>query len=127
MSSEEINKKLKQITIEDYIWIIYLGIIILSWYSNSLERKYYIYNDLVSKSEYRKTLILIFSILIVVYLYFLKNSVDDLNNLKKTDSNKKKELVTLSFIASLMISISGFIFLYIALSDDNLSVELAFN
>ena len=40
---------------------------------------------------------------------------------------KKKELITLSFIASLLIAISGFIFLYIAINDEDINVELAFN
>ncbi|MBQ3436093.1 MAG: hypothetical protein IJH13_03670 [Bacilli bacterium] len=127
MGSTEIEEKLKQITIEDYIWIVYLIIIFLSWYSNSLERRYYIYNDEISKEKYRKILIFIFSILVIVYIYFLKSSINDLNNLKENDSNKKKELITLSFIASLLIAISGLIFLYIALSDNDLNVELAFN
>lgn len=127
MESTETEEKLKQITIEDYIWIVYLIIIFLSWYSNSLERKYYIYNDEISKEKYRKILIFIFSILVIVYIYFLKSSINDLNNLKENDSNKKKELITLSFIASLLIAVSGFIFLYIALSDNDLNVELAFN
>ena len=72
-------------------------------------------------------MIIIFSILIVVYVYFLKNSVEDLNNLEPTDSLKKKRLVTLSFFASLFIAVSGFIFLYIAIVDEELNVELAFN
>ena len=124
---DEINNKLKEIKIEDFIWIIYIGIIILSFYSNSLEKKYFLYNDLLSKEKYRKILIFIFSILIVVYLYFLKDSYDSLNDLKLNDSDKKKNLTYLSFIGSLLIAISGFIFLYIALNDEDLDVELAFN
>lgn len=127
MNNNEINNRLKQIEIEDYIWIIYIGIIILSFYSNNLEADYYINNNLESKEKYRRSLILIFLILIVVYLYFLKGSITDIKNLKPWDSDKKKELVTLSFIASLLIVISGFIFLYIALNDEDLNVELAFN
>jgi len=127
MSYKEINNKLKQIKIEDYIWIIYIGIIILSFYSNSLEADYYINSNLESKEKYRNTIILIFTVLIFVYIYFLKSSIDDINNLKPWDSYEKKKLVTLSFIASLLIAVSGFIFLYIALRDDNLDVELAFN
>ena len=127
MNNNELNEKLKELKIEDIIWIIYIGIIILSWYSNSLERKYYIFNDLNSKTQYRKIIILIFSILVVVYLYFLKGSIDDIKSLKPTDSDKKKNLIYLSFIASLLIAISGFIFLYIALKDEDLNVELAFN
>lgn len=125
--NDELINKLEQLKIEDYIWVIYIGLIIMSWYSNNLERKYYIYNDQVSKEKYRKILITIFTIAILVYLYFLKDSYDDLINLKQTDTDEKKTLVFLSFIGSLLITISGFIFLYIAIRDEELNVELAFN
>ena len=127
MSDVDIKDRLKDIKIEEFIWFIYIGIIILSFYSNSLEKKYYLFNDVVSKEKYRNTLILIFSILLIVYLYFLKDAYDEFKSLKQTDSSKRKELVTLSFIGSLLIALSGFIFLYVAFSDKNIDVELAFN
>ena len=127
MNKEELKNKLQQLNNEDFIWIVYIGIIILSFYSNSLERKYYVSNDITSKEQYRKIIIIIFSILIIVYLYFLKDALEDIKKLRKTDSEQKKRLVTLSFIASLLITISGFIFLYIAIVDVDLNVELAFN
>ena len=127
MNYNELNDKLKQLDIEDFIWVIYIGIIIMSWYSNSLERKYYIYNDAVSKEKYRKIITFIFLILIVGYVYFLKSSIDDIKKLKSNDSLRKKNLVYLSFVGSLLIFISGVIFLYISIVDDDLSVELAFN
>ena len=127
MDNAELRKKLNQLTTEDIIWIIYIGIIVLSWYSNSLERKYFIYKDNVCKEKYRNIIIIIFIILIFVYTYFLKDSFGDLMNLKESDSNKKKKLVLLSFIASLFIMVSGVIYLYIALEDEDLNVELAFN
>ena len=127
MNYEELNNKLKQLRIEDFIWIIYIGIIFLSWYSNGLERKFFIYNDEISKTKYRNIMILIFSILTVVYLYFLKDSYKDLINLKETDTEEKKKLIFLSFVSSLLIAISGIIFLYISIKDEDLNVELAFN
>lgn len=127
MKYHKLNEKLKELKTEEFIWIIYIGIIALSFYSNKLERKYFIYNDNESKEKYRKTMILIFSILIVVYLYFFKDSYDDLKSLRPYDSQEKKNLVTLSFIGSLLIAVSGFIFLYIAFKDQNIDVELAFN
>ena len=108
---DDINEKLKEIKIEEFIWIIYIGIIILSFYSNNLEKKYFLFNDLIAKKKYRKTLIFIFSILTIVYLYFLKDSYDSLKELKQTDNNKKKKLTYLSFVGSLLIAISGFLFL----------------
>lgn len=127
MNSDELDKKLKQLKTEDFIWLIYIGIIIMSWYSNNLKRKYFIYNDLQSKEKYRKMMILIFSILIIVYLYFLKDSYNDLQNINPYDTNKKKNLTFMSFLGSLFIVISGFIFLYIAIMDEEIDVELAFN
>ena len=127
MNYEEINEKLKILNTEDYIWLIYIGIIFMSWYSNSLERKYFTENDIESKTKYQKIMVLIFTILIVIYLYFLKESINDIKNLKPWDTPKKKNLVYLSFQGSLLIAISGFIFLYISIVDENLDIELAFN
>ena len=127
MSKEELENKLKQLDIEDFIWVIYIGIIIMSWYSNSLERDFFVNNNETSKIKYRNIIIIIFSILVAVYIYFFKDSLDDVKNLKPTDSNKKKNLISISFIASTLILISGLMFLYIAIEDEDLNVELAFN
>jgi len=127
MNYEDINDRLRELNTEDFIWIIYIGIIIMSWYSNSLERKYFLYNDLISREKYRKIIIIIFAILIVVYIYFLKDSIESIKKLKESDSNKTKYLTYLSFLGSLLIAISGFIFLYIAILDEDVDVELAFN
>jgi len=124
MNYNSLDKKLEQLKIEDFIWLIYIIIIFISWYSNNLERKYFIYNDLEAREKYRKIMILIFSILIVVYFYFLKDSYEDLKSCKSYDI---KNLNYLSFIGSLFIFISGIIFLYIAIKDKDLNVELAFN
>ena len=49
--------RLKDVKIENYIWIIYIGIIVLSWYANSKEKKYILYNDLKSGKEYQNLLV----------------------------------------------------------------------
>ena len=127
MSYEKLNNKLKQLKIEDFIWIIYIGIIFLSWYANNLERKYFIYNDNNSKKKYREIMIIIFIILVIVYFYFFKSSYDDIKNIDFNNMDEKDRLLYLSFIGSLLILISGLIFLYIAYKDENINVELAFN
>lgn len=127
MSYEDRLDKLKDIKTENYIWLIYIGIIILSFYANSKEKEYILYNDFKSKKEYQNLLIIIFSILLVIYYYFAKDSYDDLINLDEYYSDKKKFLTFLSFIGSALILISGIIFLGIAIVDDNIDVEIAFN
>jgi uncharacterized membrane protein len=127
MSYEDRLDKLKDIKTENYIWLIYIGIIILSFYANSKEKEYILYNDFKSKKEYQNLLITIFSILLVIYYYFAKDSYDDLINLDENETDKKKFLTLLSFIGSALILISGIIFLGIAIVDDNIDVEIAFN
>ena len=127
LKDDEIKNRLEELKIEDFIWIIYIGIIFLSWFSNHLERKYFLNNDLEARDKYRSIITLIFSVLTIVYIYFLKESYEDLKNLKETDTQERKILIFLSFLASLFIFLSGIIYLYIALKDENLEVELAFN
>lgn len=127
MDSFNLEEKLRQINTEDFIWVIYLFIIFLSHYSNNLERKYFIFQNSEDKTKYRQVLVTIFFILLIVYIYFLKDSFNDLKKLKESDSPKKKKLTILSFMGSLLIAISGAIFLFIAIEDEELAVELAFN
>ena len=127
MDSTAINDKLKQLQIEDFIWFLYLGIIVLSFYSNHLERDYYLYQNKISEKKYQKIMIFIFSILCIVYFYFFIDSKKSVSQLKPWDSQKKKELNWLSLLASTLICISGILFLYIATENNDLDVELAFN
>ena len=127
MNSDDVKEKLKQLKIEDFIWIIYIGIIFMSWYSNYFVRKYFLYNDIESKEKYRKIIIGIFIILVIIYIYFCKDSYDDLKKLKPYDDEEKKNLTLLSFVASLLVVISGVIYLFIAIKDEDVNVEIAFN
>ena len=119
--------RLNDIKIENFIWIIYIGIIFLSWYANSKEKNFLINQDEKSRKEYQNLLILIFTILVIIYYYFAKSSYDDIKKLKLNDTNKKKLLTYMSFLGSFLVLISGIIFLTIAINDENLDVEIAFN
>jgi len=127
MNEQDKKDKIKQIDIENVIWLIYLGIIFLSWYSNYYEKKYYLTNDLESKKIYKDILTFVFFVLLIVYVYFTESSYKDFKKLKPTDTKEKQKFTTLSFIASSLVLISGIIFLYISIEDKNLDVELAFN
>ena len=120
-----INKRLEQIQVENYIWIIYLIIIGLSFYGNYLENNYFIYNDVDSKEKYQKINAIIFSVLIIIYAYFEKEAIGSFK--EKSKSKKKQHYDRLILFASSAILISGFIFLYIILDDTDLEEEIAFN
>jgi len=124
--NNNISKRLKQINIENNIWLIYIIIIGLSFYSNKLEKDYFINHNINSKETYREINTIIFIVLIFVYSYFEKDAIESFfNNINKT--SKQKQYDTLILIASTAILISGFIFLYIILDDKNLDSEIAFN
>lgn len=119
--------RLKDIKIENYIWIIYIGIIVLSWYANSKEKDFIINKNENSKKEYQALMILIFTILLFIYYYFTIDSYDGVKELTPLDSKKKIILRYASFVGSFLILISGIIFLIIAILDDNIDTEIAFN
>ena len=125
MSEKE--ERLKDIKTENLIWVIYIGIIILSWYANSKEKHFVLYNDEKSKKEYQNLMILIFSVLVIAYYYFAKDSLKDYQKLTPFDSKKKKNLTTASLIASIFILVSGLILLGIAITDEDIDIEIAFN
>ena len=77
--------RLEDIKIENFVWIIYIGIIILSWYANSKETKFILYNDEKAKKEYQNLMILIFTILVIIYSYFTTDSYDDLMNINESE------------------------------------------
>lgn len=124
--NEDLNR-LKDIKVENYIWIIYIGIIVLSWYANSKEKDFIINKNENSKKEYQALMILIFTILLFIYYYFTIDSYDGVKELTPLDSKKKIILRYASFVGSFLILISGIIFLIIAILDDNIDTEIAFN
>lgn len=124
MNKEELLNKLK---IEDFIWIIYLVIIGLSFYSNKIERDFIINENIDSKEKYRILNIIIFSIAVLIYLYFTYDGYEGIKDLNINDSTKKKELTYLEFIGSVLALLSGLIFLYCVYSDKNIETEISFS
>ena len=123
----DVERRLKQIKIENIVWIIYFFLIGLCLYANVYEKKYFCFNDLIAKEKYRKITITIFVIAVLIYSYFLVDNYVDFKNLKPCDTQKKKRLSELSLLASGLILISGLVFLYIAIVDEELDIEVAFN
>lgn len=119
--------RLRDIKMENYIWIIYIVIIILSYYGNYKEKMYILYQDNKDKEEYRRILIFIFSILVIVYYYFTKESYSDYKEMENSSDERKKRLTFISFLGSLFVLISGILFLSIAILDENIDVEIAFS
>ena len=123
--NNNISKRLEQINNENKIWILYLFIIGFSFYANTKEKDYFLTNNQNSKETYRKINTIIFITLILVYSYFEQDALSSYQNKNKT--KKQQQYDTLSLIATTAVLISGIIFLYIIIDDNNLDSEIAFN
>ena len=123
---KELVDRLKKLEIEEVIWLILIIIIVLSFIANNFEREYLIYQKEKSKKEYRYLLMIIFGIALCTYLYYFFDSIKDLSNINSYREEKKK-YIYLSFLSSLLIVIAGIILLYIAIMDEEIETELAFN
>lgn len=117
-------ERIKETKIEDFIFIIYYIIITLSIYANHVERDYLETKNQNSREKYRTLLFIIFGIATLIYLYYTIASVNDL---KVPQDEETKKLNTLSLVASTLVLISGFIYLYIIYQDKDINIEIAFN
>lgn len=120
------KKRLDDIKVENFIWIIYLILIALSFYGNKLEKSYFLTGNNQDKETYRKIIILIFSIALIIYFYFFIDSLNSYQELTPYDTKEKRDYTKLNTIASTLILIAGIIFLIIAIKDKNIETEIAF-
>ena len=118
---------LKEIETENFIWIIYLFLIGLSFLANKFEKDYYINGNITDKEKYRIINIFIFTVVLIIYIYFFKGNIDTVNKLNCGDSYDKIFFNKLNLFSTSLIVIAGIIFLYIAINDKNLETEISFN
>lgn len=121
----ELNKRLKQIEVEDFVFLIFIILIILAYYANVLERDYFINKNEEAKEGYYNMQIVIFFITVVISAYYFYQSYLELNSLKYVEYSKRKEYAYLSFIGSGAVLVAGLIFLYIAITDKEIEAEIA--
>ena len=122
---EENIERINQIKIENFIWLICIILIGISLYGNYYEEKYFKYYQEQDKEKYRSALIFVFSIAMIIYIYFLYDSYQSYIKAKSLDE-KSQKLATLNLITSILFAIGGSILLYISLTDENLDTEISF-
>ena len=118
---------IKQIETENFIWIIYLFIIVVSFIANYFEKIYYETASKKAKNRYRVLNIFVFSVVFIVYLYFFKENHEVVQSLNCLDNKNKVLFNKLNYFASFLILVAGAILLYIAVFDKDLETEIAFN
>lgn len=108
------NDKIKELTFENYIWVIYIVVAIVNIYGDELIKKSIIEKDFQANKEAMKIFKSILIINIIIYFYFLWRNYRDF----KKYENDKKYLVR--FIGSVFVLVGTFCFFYF---QENISVE----
>lgn len=111
MNSE--NKKLEELTVENYIWIIYIAIAIFNIYGDELIRKYLKYNDEVANKKALDLFKKILVINIIIYLYFLNR------NFKQMKNNNYDSKYIIRFVGSILVFAGTLCFFYFQNSTTN--------
>jgi len=113
-----IGVKLRDIRIENFIWIVYLFISAAALLSNYFETDYIKTKNKKDYYIYKKINITIFIIAFFIYLYFLYRNYKNVSELKKTISNNKKVLYSqINLIAAILFLIGGILYLYTESND----------
>ena len=112
------NIQIKNIDIENIIWVIYIIIILLALLSNYYEKNSIVNNNYQDGIDSKNINIFIFIVLVIIYLYFLNNSYNQYRN-NPSDINYT------NLMANVFNVIGGFIFLYVAINanvDSNIDI-----
>lgn len=115
------NVALKRLKYEDLIWITYIFIAIFAIYANKLDRDYLFKHDINAYKKEKIINIIIFSIALIIYIYFFSINTKDLRNCNKDKINDQY----IREIASLLFLIGGIIYLLLEIKSVN-SNEIAF-
>ena len=113
------NTTLQEITIEDYIWFIYLFLVIFALISNHYEKEFITTNDKKSEKTFHTINTTIFTITFFIYLYFVYLNYHHLKSLNSNSSKKQILLANASFIAAIFFLIAGIISLLVSIFNDN--------
>ena len=124
---DELEERIRAIRQENFVWIIYLVVIGISYYANKLEIDYFKTNNEESAKWYRYLEILVFSIVTIIYLYLTIKDYVEVMSLSDDDSYNKKKYAYLSLISDVAILFAAGILLYIAIDDRNIEAEIFFD
>lgn len=125
--NDEKEKLLKELKVEDIVWSIYLIIIGLSYYSSIIERNYIYTDSEISKNRYRLINMTVFTLVVLVCIYFAYENYKNEKELNEKDTETKKHFTQVEFLASLLALASASLFLYASIYDINIETEIAFN
>ncbi len=112
---EKLREELKELKIEDFIWVIYIFIAIFAIVSNRYEREYDLKHNKKDAKVFRTINTDIFIITFFIYLYFLYINYKRIKALNPNSTLKEIISTNSSFIAACLFLIGGVISLLVSI------------
>ena len=119
---KDISENLKELEIEDFIWIISLFSACFALLSNKLEKDYLYTHNLSKEKEYKTINIALLVIAFFIYLYFMMLNYKRIKN-STHQSFKQMRINNANFLAATLIVLATIIYIMTSiLSTNNLEI-----
>lgn len=120
-----IKKTLKELEIEDIIWIITLFSAIWAIVSNQFERNYVLTKNKKSKADAKTINVTLLTISFLVYIYFLFLSYSRVKQINPNTTFKQARLTNLNFYGAILFVTAALISIFVEIfSDDGSDTSL---
>ena len=120
-----IENRIKEIKLENIVYLIFIIIILFGIYANYKEIDYFLNNNNDSRDRYYYIMIIIFLMLVIISAYYFYQSYIDYLSSRYLEKSKAKEYNNLNLIANGLALIASLIYLYIAVTDTNIDAEIS--
>ena len=123
--NNNLEKRLKEISTENFVFGVFILIIIMAYYANDREVDYFLNNNNIAKKDYYYTMIIIFLIVVIISGSYFYQANKEVLLLRNKPYSKEREYANLDVIASGATLIAGLIYLYIAITDKDIKAEIS--
>lgn len=115
---KDISENLKELEIEDFIWLISLFSACFALLSNKLERDYLYTHNLSKEKEYKTINITLLVIAFFIYLYFMMLNYKRIKN-STNQSFKQMRINNANFLAATLIVLATIIYIMTSILSTN--------
>ena len=115
---KDISENLKELEIEDFIWIISLFSACFALLSNKLEKDYLYTHNLSKEKEYKTINIALLVIAFFIYLYFMMLNYKRIKN-STHQSFKQMRINNANFLAATLIVLATIIYIMASILSTN--------
>lgn len=123
--NNELKKRINEINTENFVYGIFILIIIMGYYANNRELDYFINNNNIAKKDYYYTMIIIFLIVTIISSSYFYSSYKEIIHLRNKPYSKEKDYANLNLIANGATLVASLIYLYIVVNDKDINAEIS--